>query len=168
MLVIEELNVRNKRELNKYEAKYIRELKAELNYAIPQDIEEGLDKKEWKRQYIQKNRGQIAENMKKYYEDNREILLVKYKKYREENHQTIARKKKENIVCGCGSEIRKVCLASHKRSKKHQDWEKGIITTIKGEQVVCECGSEITKAALSRHKKSKKHQNWEKLSETIV
>jgi len=109
MLVIEEINVKNKRELNKYEAKYIRELKAELNHEIPQDIEEGLGKKEWGRQYKQ---------------DNREIILEKQKKYREENRVQIREKAKEKIVCKCGYEVTKKNLPRHKRGKKHQDWEK--------------------------------------------
>ena len=109
MLVIEEVNARNKRHLNQIEAKYIRELKAELNHDIPQDIEEGLEYKEWFRQYYGKNREKIAERKKEYRENNRE---------------KIAEKKKEKIVCECGSEVTKKNLPRHKRSKKHQDWEK--------------------------------------------
>ena len=108
MIQIEEVNARNKRHLNQIEAKYIKDLKAELNYKIPQDIDEGLDMKEWQKEYNSKNAEKIAE----------------YKKeYRAKNAEKIAEKKKKKVVCGCGSEVNKDNLAQHKKSIKHQNWE---------------------------------------------
>jgi hypothetical protein len=145
MLVIEEVNARNKRHLNQIEAKYIRELKAELNHDIPQDIEEGLEEKEWKRQYYGENREIIAEKKKKHYEDNREKISDKNKKRYEDNREQILEKKKE-----------------YRENNREKIAEKA------KEKIVCECGSEVTKKNLPRHKRSKKHQDWEKLSEPIL
>ena len=141
MLVIEEVNARNKRHLNQIEAKYIRELKAELNHDIPQDIEEGLEEKEWRRQYYAKNREKIIEQSKEYNAKN----VERKKEYRENNREKIAERKKE-----------------YRENNREKLLEKA------KEKIVCECGSEVTKKNLPRHKRSKKHQDWEKLSETIV
>jgi hypothetical protein len=111
MLQIEEVNARNKRHLNQIEAKYIRELKAELNSEIPQDIESGLDRKEWKKEY---NKVYCAKNVEK----NSERL----KEYYAKNKEKIAGKNKVKVVCECGSEVRKDNLEKHKRTQKHQKW----------------------------------------------
>ena len=137
MLEIDEVDCRSKRHKNQIEAKYIRELGATLNYEIPQDIDNGLGKKEWdkqyheknrekitekKKEYHEKNREKIAEKKKVYHEKNREKILEKNKQYHEKNREKIAERKKKKVKCPCGSEIRKNDLARHKRSQKHQDW----------------------------------------------
>ena len=137
MLVIEEVNARNKRHLNQIEAKYIRELKAELNSVIPQDIDGGLGKKEYQKEYHKINREKLADNRKEYreknaekiaeyhkkwHERNREKVTEKNKIYRENNREKIAEQKKEKVKCGCGLEITKNHLSRHKHSQKHQDW----------------------------------------------
>ena len=141
MLQIDEVNARNKRHLNQIEAKYIRELKAELNCDIPQDIEGGLDQKEWHKQYYKKNREKFADKGKVYREQNYEAISVQKKKwyyknidrcakqqreYRLKNIDIIRQKKKaygEVIVkCECGSNVRRDGLNKHKLTKIHQDW----------------------------------------------
>jgi hypothetical protein len=134
MIQIEEVNCRNKRHLNQIEAKYIKDLKAELNYEIPQDIEEGLEEKEWRKEYRENNRGKFVEYKKKYRAKNREKIADKNKEYHAKNREKIAERKKEyhaknreknkvKVKCDCGSEVRKVALARHKRTQKHKDWE---------------------------------------------
>lgn len=138
MLVIEEVNARNKRHLNQIEAKYIRELKAGLNRFIPQDIESGLGKKEWRKEYCAKNSERkkeydkeynaknvekIAKKKKEWYAKNVETCAKKHKEWYAKNREKIAEREKEKVKCECGSEIRKRDLPRHKRSQKHQDWE---------------------------------------------
>ncbi len=94
MLVIEEVNARNKRHLNQIEAKYIRELKAELNCFIPQDIDEGLEGKEWRKEYRAKNSEKLAEKSKEYRAKNAEKIAQNYKEYHEKNREKIAEQRK--------------------------------------------------------------------------
>lgn len=153
MLEIEKVNARDKRHLNLIEAKYIRELKATLNSDMPQDIESGLEEKEYRKQYYTLNYDKIIEKCKVYRDTNREIIKNKERdlyhknitynrerknrnyhnnkdkisKQRKEchkrNREKIAEKRKVKVKCSCGSEVRKCALARHKRSQKHQDWE---------------------------------------------
>ena len=122
MLEIDEVDCRSKRHKNQIEAKYIRDLRASLNYEIPQDIEEGLGGKEWYKQYYENNREKLAEKMKVYYENNREKFVERQREYRENNREKIAEKAKEKVKCECGSEVTKYHLVRHKRTQKHQDW----------------------------------------------
>jgi len=138
MLEIDVVNCRSKRHKNQIEAKYIRELGATLNREIPQDIDEGLGEKEWRKEYYKKNREKIAERHKEYGENNREKISEYKKEYRknnrekiseyhkvwyEKNREKLAEKAKEIVKCECGSEVTKYHLVRHKRTQKHQNWE---------------------------------------------
>jgi hypothetical protein len=123
MIEIDEVNCRSKRHKNQIEAKYIRDLGATLNTKMPQDIGEGLGKKEWNNKYREKNRDSILEKKKKHYEKNAEKIAEKKKVYYEKNREKFAERRKVKVVCECGSEITKHHLAKHKRTQKHQDWE---------------------------------------------
>ena len=99
MILIEEVPCQNKKQLNRIEAKYIKDLRAVLNCCIP------------------------CRTDKEYREDNKELLTEKAKKYREENKEIINEQRKQKVQYDCGSVITKSVLARHKKSKKHQQWE---------------------------------------------
>ena len=149
---IERVNCRDKKHRNHVEAKYIKELGANLNDRVPQDIEEGLNKQEWNKEYrennkellakkhkqkYENNKEKFAERNKKYHENNKEKVLEKqkgyyennkekiaelHKKYRETNKEKIAERAKQKYKCACGSTLRKSDKARHERTEKHQEW----------------------------------------------
>tara|TARA_R110001606_G_scaffold1723_2_gene6530 strand:- start:163 stop:807 length:645 start_codon:yes stop_codon:yes gene_type:complete len=138
MIEIEKVNCRDKRHLNRIEAKYIRELGATLNREIPQDIEQGLGDEEWNRQYrkinrdkfktylkeyYQKNSERDIEKRRKNYQNNSENIIIRTKEYYEKNKVEISKKRAVKVKCGCGSQVSKRNLSEHKRSQKHQKWE---------------------------------------------
>ena len=105
MILVENVNVNTKRELEQIERKYIDELKPTLNirtsYLSIEDIE---DTKEQKKSYD-----------KKYNEENKTEILERKKKYREENRNKINQKKKEKINCEFCN-----CLTTKQNIKRHQ------------------------------------------------
>ena len=134
---IQQVNCRDKRHRNRVEAKYIKELEATLNQLIPQDIEGGLDIKEYRKKYYENNKENVlekrkeycrnnkenvAESKKKYYQNNKEKINEKDKEYRKKNKEKIAEKRKEKYKCACGSILTKNHKLRHERTKKHQDY----------------------------------------------
>ena len=172
MLVIEEVNARNKRHLNQIEAKYIRDLKAELNSVIPQDIEEGLGEKEWQKEYHSKNREKLSEKYKEYCAKNAEKIAEKRKEYYAKNREKIAEKNKEWNAKNADklAEKKKEWYAKNaetiaEKRKKYRAKNREKIAEKAREKVVCGCGSEVNRKKLVRHKRSQKHQDWENLPE---
>tara|TARA_R110000822_G_scaffold75122_2_gene180521 strand:- start:719 stop:1291 length:573 start_codon:yes stop_codon:yes gene_type:complete len=53
---------------------------------------------------------------KKYRENNKE----KIKKWRIDNYEIINKKRKEKLICECGSIVKREYLTKHKKTKKHQ------------------------------------------------
>jgi hypothetical protein len=72
-----------------------------------------------------KNKDKDNERSKQAYRDNPE----KYKQYQKEytslaeNREKIKARKKRVVECGCGKTYKHASASSHKRSKKHIDWE---------------------------------------------
>lgn len=137
MLEIDEVDCRSKRHKNQIEAKYIRELGATLNYEIPQDIDNGLGGKEWKKEYRENNREKITEKKKEYsknnrvkiaekqkewYQNNREKHAEKNKEWYQNNREKIRQKDRERVICECGVECTKINIVRHRKTKKHQAW----------------------------------------------
>ena len=157
MFEIDEVDCRSKRHKNQIEAKYIRELGATLNHCIPQDIDNGLGKKEWNKKYVENNHEKIYERQKKWGENNREKIAEKKKVYYEKNREKIADKRKVYYTGNKEKHTEKKKVYYEKNREKIADKRK--------EKVKCECGLEISKHHLARHKRSQKHQNWENLPE---
>jgi hypothetical protein len=172
MIQIEEVNARNKRHLNQIEAKYIKDLKAELNCVIPQDIEGGLGKKGYNKEYQSKNAEKIAEYSKEYRAKNTEKITEYNKEYYAKNVEKFAEKRKEYCANNREKivEINKEYRAKNRekiveRNKEYHAKNREKIAEKNKVKVKCECGSDVTKKGLSRHKRSQKHQDWENLPE---
>jgi len=163
MILVEEVPCQNKKQLNRTEAKYIKDLGAVLNYSIPcrtvkeyyEDNKEVISKKA--KEYYEDNREVIAKKAKEYYEDNREVISKKAKEYYEDNNQIIKEKSKEYREKN--NQIIK------EKDKKKYEKNKDIINEKRKQKIECPCGSVIRKDCLARHKKSIKHQQWEKKQE---
>ena len=55
-----------------------------------------MEEKEYKKEWYQKNRENVLQNVKKYKEENKEVLKEKNKKYREENKDNLKKWREEN------------------------------------------------------------------------
>jgi hypothetical protein len=71
--------------------------------------------------YPQRSRKEVN---KTHYEKNKEKISEKQKEYKEKNKEKISNQNKENVKCECGSVVTKVNLSRHKKTQKHQNWEK--------------------------------------------
>ena len=148
MVLLEDYPCRNKKQLNIRERYWFEKLGATLNDRYPErESREETERayreknKEKIKEYREKNKEKIKEQDKEYREKNKE----KIKEYREKNKEKI----KEKVKCECGSVVCRGGLSQHKKSKKHQNWEK----------------SQTNK---NRHETSQKHiRNLEKLKSQI-
>ena len=125
-----------------------------INIPIFTEEEKKERKKESDKKYYQKNREIILEKVKKYTKENKDKKRIYDKKYTEENKDKISEKNKEYYIknkeemkdkmresyiknkdkrqlynkqiinCPCGSVVCRGGLSQHKKSKKHQNWEK--------------------------------------------
>lgn len=88
--------------------------------------------KEKVKEYFTKNKERLYKINKEYYHENKESINEKIKKYRQENLDIVREKdnlryhknRKAKVQCGCGSVVSKHSLCYHKKSIKHQVWEK--------------------------------------------
>lgn len=98
MILIEEYSCENILQATQRERYWFETLNATLNQRIPSRTE------------------------KERYEENKEQFSLQQREYREQNREIINNKKKEKITCECGSSVSKTNLATHHKSKKHQDF----------------------------------------------
>jgi hypothetical protein len=101
IVLIEEFPCDNKEQLHARERYYIETMEC-VNKIIPTRTE-----KEYKRQYRQANREEIAEKGKQYYQANQEKIKAKAS---------------EKILCKCGSLVSRGHISDHRKSKKHINW----------------------------------------------
>lgn len=126
----EQYREEHKEEMKEYQKVYWRENREEL----------AAKKKEYRKQ----NEQQIKERKKRYYDANREKLInyqkqyaqehetekKEYKKqYREKNQDKIRQHAQLEYDCECGAKIRRVEKARHNRSKKHQEYSRGVLNS---------------------------------------
>jgi hypothetical protein len=110
-VLLEDYPCRTKKQLNIRERFWFEKLGAKLNSCYPERGED--EKKEI-----------IKEYNKEYRKKNIEHLNEVNKEYREKNKEKIREQQKEKVECPCGSVVIKNYLARHKRTQKHQNWEK--------------------------------------------
>ena len=100
--LIENFPCNNNKELEQKEGEYIRQL-GTLNKHI-----EGRTRKERNKNFRQNNK-----------EKYKEKILEKAKEYYKNNKEKIKERKKENIICECGCEVKKYNLKKHQKTKRH-------------------------------------------------
>ena len=91
--------------------------KANLFYEKNKEI---LNKQ--KRNNRQQNKVLVNEKDKQYYELNKVVITKNQKIYYEQNKDEISEKRKETIVCECGSVCRKDSISRHIKTKYHQQF----------------------------------------------
>ena len=117
MILIENINVDNKRDLEKIERKYIDELKPSLNtYKSYTTIEEkGKVKKKYDKVYREEHKEKCKEYDRKKYEKNKDKILEYKKQYYEKKKTEINEIRNEKINCEFCN-----CLSSKQNMKRHQ------------------------------------------------
>jgi hypothetical protein len=140
MIVIEECDetITNKRQVEKREEEFRKELKAELN--SNRAFKTKQDKSDDCKIYYEKHKEDIKSKRNAAYWADPEKELAICKKWRENNPDKIAEankkkmerwqevkdeknaERREIIECGCGSKHTKGITARHSRTKKHKDW----------------------------------------------
>ena len=114
-VLLEDYPCRTKKQLNIRERYWFEKINAILNDRYP---ERGKD--EYQKQYYDENKEKISGYKREYRDKNKEQISEYHKKWYEENIE----KQKEKVECPCGSIVRKDGLTRHKKSQKHQEWEK--------------------------------------------
>ena len=104
-------------EIIKFEDAYI-----ELLENYPCNTKEELITRE--RHYIENNKCVNktipGRSVAEYYQDHKDRLLKYHAKYRKNNREQINQKQRTKFNCPCGGKYSKVNIASHTKSKKHQ------------------------------------------------
>jgi hypothetical protein len=118
-IIIEEVEYEDKTELKIRERYYFDNFKC-INKVTPYATPEEIKQRKSERGKSEKG---MAEK-KAYREANREELNRKQLERYNATKEEFNAKKAERIQCGCGVEHRRGHLARHKRSNRHQDWEK--------------------------------------------
>jgi hypothetical protein len=95
----------NKKEANREEGKFIRELPTCVN------IKKNYQWKEW----YEANKNKILEKKAEYHKENSEKVNKRAAKYYEANKDKIM----EKVMCECGAVIRRSDLSSHRKTMKH-------------------------------------------------
>jgi len=69
--------------------------------------------------YAINHKAEKRESDKKYYNKNIDDVKACHKEYYEKNKETINEKRREKIVCACGSTVRKAAILRHNKTAKH-------------------------------------------------
>ena len=119
---------KDNKHLRVYEQLWINKLKCvNQQNALTFDFMERIQKKQYLKQYYEQNKNKI----KIYYEKNKHKIKQQSKQYREQNKDKINQQNKQyreekgkvKVVCAfCGSEVQKVSLTRHKKTKKCQSF----------------------------------------------
>ena len=161
IILIEEINVSNKNELQKIENDYIqREIGNILCLNTNMAVHDPVYKIKYNQKYAKQNADTIYLQRKQYREDNQAQIAERKQALYKLNRDDILAKGREKTECECGSRFNLSAKARHIMSTKHQNWVNGIR---REESLLfdCQCGKkEITKIHKSRHEQCKQHQQW--------
>jgi len=177
MIMIEQFSCEDKRQLEKRERFWLETLGATLNKQMPTRTKREYEKQyreknkekisEKSIEYREKNKEKISEKNKEYFQKNKEKISEKNKEYREKNKETISEKSKEyyeknkeKIIDKSKEYYEKNKEKRIDKSKEYFQKNKEKISEKNKEKYTCVCGSTLTKCNKPRHEKSKKHQNF--------
>lgn len=123
IVLVEEYPCENKQQLLARESHYIRTNEC-VNKCIPDRT---------RKQYREDNQEILAEKAKQYHENNKETVANRKKQHYQNNLELMRQrredgkeKRKQTIVCICGSHIQKYEIARHERTSKHIEFIKSI------------------------------------------
>ena len=139
MIEIEKYPCNDKREAEKREDLFMKELKSNMN-----SIRSFLTEQE-KKEYYENNKEQILKYQKKYSQENKEKIKDYLQKYSQGNKDKIRKTIEKN----------KEKRAEYK--KKYYEENKEKLSEIYKEKVICECGCEVNRHSVKRHEQTSKH-----------
>ena len=173
MILVENVNVDNKRDLEKIERDHIDKLQPSLNSRKSYRSDD--EKQELKKQYYEENKEWLIEKnkehyennkeyytqyKKKYYEKNKELLNQKTKKYYEENKEHLKEKNKEYREKN-KEEIKK---QRKEYDKKYREDNKEKIK----KKVECEfCNCSISKNNIKQHQQTLKCKKFQFIEDSL-
>ena len=115
MILIENYSCKNKLELESRERYHMELLKTDLNKHIPTRTD---------KEYYQANKELYAIKGKIYREEKKDLIKIRRKGYREKDKEKIKARKSKKEECQCGIIYTHAHASRHKRSPKHQKYEK--------------------------------------------
>ncbi len=155
IILIEEVEVNNKKDLLKYEDKWIRQLNSIINGYNCIYSYSYTNKDHPKHKIYKKDE---ANRVRNYYKKNPELKRISEKKYRIKNREILNKK---------SSEYQKKHIIERNKYKlewSHKNPEKKKLATKKYEEKMkqkgkykCECGKEINYLGIKKHKQTKYH-----------
>ena len=165
IILIEEVNVKNKRELERVETEHICKeignplcLNTKRPYLSDEQVNEEKKKYNYenrerisahKKEAYEQNKEEILEKCKQYRLDNKDKLAIFHKQYREQNREKLLEQKKQYWFDN-KEEI------NDKRREHYVDNKEKILEKQK-EKCTCICGLTLRKQDLRRHERSQKH-----------
>jgi len=112
LILIEEQEIEDIKEIRQLENKYIKELQPSLNCYIAYTE---LTREEYNKEYYDKNK----EYHKEYNKENKSKLKEYHKKYWQNNKDKISERQTEKITCDiCNSIVSRINILRHKKSIK--------------------------------------------------
>ena len=117
MELIKNFPCENRKELEHEETKYIKASNNCINTKIPHRT---------KQEYHNDNREKIYEQRKQYRLEHKQRLKEEKKQYYLKNKDKINEKKNEKFNCECGGKYTHTSKSQHIKTKKHQDFLKGL------------------------------------------
>jgi hypothetical protein len=123
---IESYEYKEKSELRRREAYWIRELKASLNLRIPgRSYEERMHdqrdvEKLQQKQYARENRTPAQLLKAQWTKEHAGVDAMHKRKYYDKNRESIAKKQTEKIACECGAILSRNNIPQHRNSDKHK------------------------------------------------
>ena len=103
------------------------------------------DRKEYEKEYKEKNRDKIKKYQKEYSSKNRDKIKEYLKEYHKNNKEINNEKKREKYQL------------NKEKSKERYQLNKDEINEKSREKITCECGAILSRAEISKHKKRPKH-----------
>ena len=106
----------NKEEISKKKKEYDEKNKEKILKKKKEYYEQNKDKFN---EYYQKNKEKISKQKKQTRDSNIEVYRNRVREYRNKNREKLYAKQREKIMCECGCEVSRNCIARHRKSKKH-------------------------------------------------
>lgn len=115
MILVEEYDAKDKKDLNKRERYWLETLGATLNGQV-----RGRTQAEWYQDNRDRRLVEMKEYGKEYYANNKDEISVRSREKYQENKEQIKENRKTKYTCACGSVLSNSSKGSHEKSTKHK------------------------------------------------
>jgi len=154
--LIEEKEIENKEEIRLLEEEYIEKLNPTLNSRLAYTGLIGLTKKEYDKEYYDKNKEQekYKERKKEYTENNKERIKQKQKEYRENNKEKY-KERRENNKERINQKQKEWRENNKEKCKQYRENNKDKISERQTEKIKCPiCNKIVSRTNIAKHQKT--------------